>query len=132
MGTFDNANFNDRKVAAAAAKAAMLAKLRERPSSDDPAVQAKLAERRAIVEARQKRESEREAARKEQEEREAEGRARQAAAEAEVEVERLRHLEAEQRASEEARLQRAAKIIADEAERKAARDARYAARKARR
>ena len=132
MGTFNNANFNDRKDAAAAAKAAMLAKLRERPGVDDPVVQAKLAERRAIIEAREKREAEREAARKEKEAREAEARARQAAAEAEAEAERQRQLEAEQRALEEARLQRAAKIIADEAARKAARDARYAARKARR
>ncbi len=132
MASFKHANFDDRKTASAQAKAAMLEKLRSKPGPDDPATLAKQAERAAIVEARQKREAEREALRLEREAREAEERAAQAAAEAEAAAELERQQEAERVAAEEARLQRAAKIIADEATRKAARDARYAARKARR
>ena len=49
----------------------------------------------------------------------------------EVEAERQAQLEVEKAAAESARLERAARILADEAERKAVRDARYAARKAR-
>jgi hypothetical protein len=132
MNTFNNSNFNDRKNAAASAKAALIEKLRSRPAPDDPVVLAKQAERKAIHEARQQRMAEREALRLEQEKREAEERAAQAAVVAAAAAERDRQLEAERAAAEEARLQRAAKIIADEATRKAARDARYAARKARR
>ena len=139
MGTFNHANFNDRKNASANAKAALLEKLRNRPAADDPAALAKQAERQAILDAREKRNAEREAARLEHDrELEAE-RAALAAAEAAAQAERERQLEAdrviaesEKAALEEARLQRAARIIADEAERKAARDARYAARKAKR
>ncbi len=132
MANFNNANFADRKSASANAKAALLEKLRSKPGADDPATLAKQAERKAIYEARQQRAAEREALRREREAREAEERAAQTAAEAAAAAEREREQAAERAAAEEVRLQRAAKIIADEVVRKEARDARYAARKARR
>ena len=56
-------NFNDRKDAAAKAKQAMLEKFRSKPGPDDPAVQARAAERAAIAAAREVRAAEREKAR---------------------------------------------------------------------
>ena len=44
--------FNDRAAAAAAAKKALIENFRAKPPADDPAVQARAAERRAIAEAR--------------------------------------------------------------------------------
>jgi uncharacterized protein DUF6481 len=104
------ASFSDRLNAAAAAKKAALERFHARPGPDDPAVREQQAARKAISEAREVRMAERKAAR------EAET-ARQAAEQA-------------ARETEEQRL--AAEAVALEAERKAARDARYAARKARR
>ena len=109
-----NANFGDRLNAAAAAKKAMLERFHARPSPDDPAVKEQQAARKAISDAREVRMAERKAAREAEAQRQA---AEQAAREAE-----------ERRLAAEA----AAQAVALEAERKAARDARYAARKARR
>ncbi|HTI87657.1 MAG TPA: DUF6481 family protein [Alphaproteobacteria bacterium] len=112
----------DRLQAAAKAKQALLE--RAKAKATDPA----LAERRAVHNAnaaeRQKREEQKEAERKAAEERAAVERA--AAEAARLEAARL---EAERRAAEERA--EADRLVALAAEQKAARDARYAARKAR-
>lgn len=120
MPAFKHADFNDRATAAAKAKQALIEKFKSRPGPDDPSVQAKIAERLAIAEAREKREAERRAAK------EAEA-ARKAAEELERQAEAAR--KAAEKTQEE--LDRKAALLKLEAERKAARDARYAARKAR-
>ncbi|MBA3517683.1 MAG: hypothetical protein H0T75_08600 [Rhizobiales bacterium] len=117
MGSFKEADFGDRKNAAANAKKALLEKFRAKPGPDDPAVQERQAQRQAVSEAREARAAERKAAKVAAEA--AEKSAREAAVKAEGE--RLAAEEAENEA-EAARLK---------AEQKAARDARYAARKAR-
>ena len=109
-----NAHFGDRLSAAAAAKKAMLERFHAMPGPDDPAVKEQQAARKAVSEAREIRIAERKAAREAEAQRQA---AEQAAREAE-----------ERRLAAEA----AAQAVALEAQRKAARDARYAARKARR
>lgn len=142
MGRFDNTKFNERIDTAAAARRALVEKMKNRPGDDDPEVMRKRAERDAIVAARAKREAEKEEARRLQALKQAEEKAAREAAEAaeraareqaefEAELERQRLAEIEKQAAEAARLERAARILADEAVRKAARDARYAARKAR-
>jgi hypothetical protein len=50
-------NFSDRQSAAAEARKALLDKFKQRPSEDDPAVQARKAEREAILKARGEREA---------------------------------------------------------------------------
>jgi DNA polymerase II small subunit/DNA polymerase delta subunit B len=120
LPAFKHADFNDRATAAAKAKQALIEKFKSRPGPDDPSVQAKIAERLAIAEAREKREAERRAAK------EAEA-ARKAAEELERQAEAAR--KAAEKTQEE--LDRKADLLRIEAERKAARDARYAARKAR-
>ena len=118
MAAFKGSTFKDRAEAAASAKKALLEAFKKRPPADDPAVQARIAERRAVLEARAQRDAERQRQR------------------AEDEARRLAEEEAHRRATEEEIARRAAEAAArDEqirAERKAARDARYAARKARR
>lgn len=105
--------FNERQQNAAKAKQALIEKLKARPAADDPAVLKRQAERKAIAEAREKRAEER------------------AAAKANEEQERIEREEEERKAKEmrQAReLEEAANLMAAQ---KAARDARYAARKAR-
>jgi len=118
MAAFKGSTYKDRAEAAASAKKALLEAFRKRPPVDDPAVQARIAERRAVHEARALRDAERQRQR------------------AEEEARRIAEEEARRQASEEEVARRAAEAAArDEqirTERKAARDARYAARKARR
>jgi Family of unknown function (DUF6481) len=116
-----SADLSDRLNAAAAAKKAALERFRAKPGPDDPAVREQQAALKAISDARELRAAERKAAR------EAEA-ARQAAEEAARAAEQAAREEEERRLAAEA----AARAVALEAERKAARDARYAARKARR
>ena len=99
----------------------MLAKFKARPAPDDPAVLERQAERRAIVEAREVRMAERRA------EREAEA-ARLAAEQAATAAAEAARLAEEELAAKEAAKQEALLKL----EQKAARDKRYAARKARR
>lgn len=120
MPAFKHADFNDRASSAAKARQALIEKFRARPGPDDPAVQAKIAERMAVAAARDVREAERKVAR------EAEA-ARLAVEEAERQAEAAR--KALEKTQEE--LDRKVQLLALEGERKAARDARYAARKAR-
>lgn len=108
-------DFNDRREDAESARKAMLERFKARTPIDDPELQAKLAERAAIAEARDQRRMEREAAKKAEEARIA---AEKLAAEI-AEMER-REREAAIRASE--------KLALAEAQ-KSARDLRYAARK---
>lgn len=106
--------FTERLQNKAKAKQALIEKLKARPAADDPAVLKRQAERKAIAEAREARAAKR-----------AEEKAKQEAERlAREEAERL---EEERRIAEEAVA--AAKLLAEQ---KAARDARYAARKARR
>jgi Family of unknown function (DUF6481) len=116
-----SADFNDRLDAAAAAKRAILERFQARPGPDDPAVRAQHAARQATSDARDVRTAERHAGR-------AVEAARQAAEHAEKAAERAAR-EAEERNSA---AHIAARAIVLEAERKAKRDARYAARKSRR
>ena len=109
--------------AAAKAKQALLNKARAKAPANDPEFAKRQAARRAVAIAREARVSERKAAKLAAKIRET---AEQEAREAEA---------AEQAAEQEAReteaAEQAAREIVLEAERKAARDARYAARKAR-
>jgi uncharacterized protein DUF6481 len=106
-------NFDDRLSAAAAAKQALLERFRARPSADDPAEIARQDALKAISDARDARAAERKAAKE----------AEAARVAAELAAQRVQA----QIAAAEAK----ARTLASEAERKAARDARYAARKAR-
>jgi hypothetical protein len=117
MRGFKEKSFAERLNSSASAKQAMLHRFKARPAADDPAVVEQRAARQALVAAREQRLAERAAAKAEQ-------RAREAAEEAER-IARDRQ-EAAERAEREA-----AEAIALEADRKAKRDARYAARKAR-
>jgi hypothetical protein len=118
MAAFKGSTFKDRAEAAAEAKKALLEAFKKRPPADDPEFQARLAARRAVIEAREQRTAERQRLKEEEEARnKAESEARKLA---EAEEAARRAAEAEAR-DEQIR-----------SERKAARDARYAARKARR
>ena len=109
-------SFDDRRQDSASARAATLARFRARPSGDDPSVQARHAERRAIAAAREERARERETQRRLEAERLA------AIAAAEVAAEAARKAAEIEAAAERARLA--------QARQKEERDARYAARKA--
>jgi hypothetical protein len=124
-------DFSERRTAAVEAKKALLERFKAKPAADDPAVIAKQQERQAILAARAIREKEKEKARQEKLAREAAERAeRERLAEiARKEAEELARIEAEARAAEE--LERVARQLNEEAEQKAKRDARYAARKSR-
>ena len=131
MAIYREKDIFERRNAANEAKKALLERFKAKPADDDPAVLARKAERQAILEARAIREAEKTRLKQEKLAREAKEKAeREAAAEA-------ARLAAEQAAAEEARLkdaeenERIARLLADEAARKAKRDARYAARKQR-
>jgi hypothetical protein len=121
MSSFKGSELHDRQSNAAAAKKQMLQKFRA--ASQDPGLAERQAARAAIHKARLAREAEREKARKI---REAE-RAAQAAREAELAAQAAREAEAAKAAAE---AEEAELALALAAEQKAARDARYAARKA--
>jgi len=103
-----NTSFNDRQSASAAAKQAMLAKFKPKPTVIDPLIEVRKAEKAAELE-------------------------RLRAARAEIrEAKRLAAAEAAARKAEEDAITAEARELALRAEQKAARDARYAARKQRR
>ena len=113
MSGFKEPGFSDRQKTALQAKRHLLDKFRAQPGPDDPEVAKRRAEREAIAARREDARLAREAEKAEQKRREEEVAAAEAARikrEQEEEAERLAALEAEQ---------------------KAKRDARYAARKAR-
>ncbi|WP_187371421.1 DUF6481 family protein [Methylobacterium oryzihabitans] len=118
MASFQDVSLGDRLTSSGSARDAMLLRFKARPAGDDPAVAARRAARRLAGEARHRRLTERDAAR------------RAEAARTEAEALRLREREEADRARDAA--EAIARAGALEAEQKAARDARYAARKARR
>jgi hypothetical protein len=111
MSGFKEPSFADRQKAAQQARQDILNKFRSQPGPDDPVVKQRQAEREALAAERAKARLAREAAKAEQKRREEE-----TAIEAAAQLAR----EKAEAAAREAEL---------EAERKAARDARYAARK---
>ncbi|MGP2491001.1 DUF6481 family protein [Mesorhizobium sp. PUT5] len=131
MAIYREKDIFERRNAANEAKKALLERFKARPAADDPQVLARQAERKAILEARAVREAEKQRLRQEKLAREAAERAVREAAEAAA------RLEAETKAAEEAKIreaeenERISRLLADEAARKAKRDARYAARKSR-
>ncbi len=119
-----DSEFSDRRSTAADAKAALLQAYRAAQEAAEPTRKARQAERLAIAEARESRRAERAQVKFDEQKR--------IAAEA---VERDAAIAAEARAEIEARelanKNRVARVLADEAARKAERDRRYANRKAR-
>ena len=108
---FKEPSFLDRQAAARNAKKDIVEKFKAKPGPDDPAVLKRAAERQAQAAARAESQRQRDLAKAEQKAREAE-----LAAQAEIEALRV---QAEKEAAE----------AGLKAEQKAARDARYAARK---
>ncbi|MBS1182841.1 MAG: hypothetical protein H6Q99_2721 [Proteobacteria bacterium] len=124
MRTDKNKDFSDRRGTANDAKAAQLQAYRAAIKAAEPNREAKQAERLAIAEARELRRAERERVKLEEQNRiAAEVAEREAAIEAAA--------RAESEAREAATKNRIARVIEDEAARKAERDRRYANRKAR-
>ena len=117
MKGFKEKTFSDRLSAAATARQAALERFRARPSADDPEVLKRREERQAIAEARAIREAERKAI-------------KEAEAIARAEQEAKDKIEREARERREA-IEKVIRDASEAAERKALRDARYAARKAR-
>lgn len=131
MALYREQDIFERRNAANAAKQALLERFKAKPADDDPRVLARKAERQAILEAREKRNAEKERLRQEKLAREAKERAeREAIAEA-ARIAAEEAAAAEAKAKEAEEMDRISRLLADEAERKAKRDARYAARKAR-
>ena len=124
MARFKDNDISERRETAGAAKKAMLERFRARPAKDDPATLERQAARLATSQAREARVK----ARAEAERAEAERLAAEQKA-AEAEAARLA-VEAAERAAIERRAE-ADRAVALLAEQKAARDARYATRKAR-
>lgn len=114
MVTHKDSNFNERRNAAANAKQAAAARFRAQPGPSDPAVVERQAALQAVSDARETRNAERKAA-------------READAARQITEETARVAEQVARDAEDA-----GRKVALEAGHKAARDARYAARKARR
>jgi hypothetical protein len=123
-GFKDSDDFNERLSTAAKAKQATLEKFRARARADDPAVLERQAARLATSQARDARKAARVAEITRSEEEAIRHAAEEAARKATVAAE-----EAARKAAAEA--EKAALEVTLEAERKTARDARYAARKAR-
>jgi hypothetical protein len=123
-GFKDSDDFNERLSTAAKAKQATLEKFRARARADDPAVLERQAARLATSQARDARKAARVAEITRSEEEAIRHAAEEAARKATVAAE-----EAARKAAAEAEM--AALEVTLEAERKTARDARYAARKAR-
>jgi predicted restriction endonuclease len=124
-------SLEDRRKSSNAAKARLVEHFKTRLASKDPEVLAKAAERKAISEAREQRLAVRAAEKKaKQDAIEAVRREEEAARQAEIAAAQAA-AEAEVQARQQADRDRASRVIRDEAERKSIRDARYAARKAR-
>jgi hypothetical protein len=117
MKGFKEKTFGDRISAAATARQAALDRFRARPAADDPEVIKRREERMAIAAARATREAERRLV-------------KEAEAAARAEQEAKDKVEREARERREA-IEKVIRDASEAAERKAERDARYAARKAR-
>jgi len=117
-------DLSDRRAAAAGAKATLLNAYRTAKDAAGPEQAARLAERQANAAAREERRAERERSKTEEQER-----LRVESAERQAAVDAAAREEVEAR--ETAEKNRIAWLVEDEAARKAERDRRYAARKAR-
>jgi hypothetical protein len=125
MSKFSENNFSERRKAAAGAKKAMVERFRTQPATSDPTVMERKAARVAASRERTARIASREVARRAETERQtSELKAREDAA-ARLALNQAESLAAERRADAE-------RAVDHLAEQKAARDLRYAARKARR
>ena len=126
MSFLNSHKFQDRQEAAAKARKAMAEKFLSRPKYDpnDPAVLAREAERRRILEARAERDKERAQRKIEQE-------AAEAARKIAEEAARQEQLRLEEIARQETESASRAELERVEFEKKLERDARYAARKER-
>jgi hypothetical protein len=126
MSFLNSHKFQDRQEAAAKARKAMAEKFLSRPKYDpnDPAVLAREAERRKVLEARAEREIERAKRKIEQE-------AAEALRKAADEAARQEQLRLEQMARHQTEEAQRAELEKAEFEKKLERDARYAARKER-
>ncbi len=128
MTKFNFNSFADRQSAAAEARKALLEKFKNRPPEDSPEVQARKAERAAILRAREEREAAKAAARAVEQARLAQIKAEQEAREAAERAAREAQLEAERAAREAARANLVTRAIMDQMDWKAQR---LAARKKR-
>jgi hypothetical protein len=126
MSFLTSHKFQDRQEAAAKARKAMAEKFLARPKYDpaDPAIVAREAERKKILEARVEREKERAIRKAEQE-------ATAAARKAADELARQEQMKLQEVALQEQEASRRAELERVEFEKKLERDARYAARKER-
>jgi len=126
MSFLNSHKFQDRQEAAAKARKAMAEKFLSRPKYDpnDPAVLAREAERKRVLEARAEREIERAKRKAEQE-------AAEIIRKAAEEAARLEQMKLQEAAQMEAEAARRAELERVEFEKKLERDARYAARKER-
>jgi hypothetical protein len=131
LAIYREKDFSERRNAADEAKRALLDRFKARPAEDDPTVQARKAERQAIIEAREKRDAEKAHLKQEKLARESAERAAREAADAEARRIAEEAAAQEAQAKEADENERIARVLADEVERKAKRDARYAARKQR-
>lgn len=123
--------FSERRKSADEAKLRLLKKFQAAPKPDDPIMVAKRAERAAIVTARDDRRAERARVKRQEAERQAAEAAALVEAEAKAKAEAEAKVRAEEEERKESQKRLVAQVIANEAERKAKRDQRYAARKAR-
>ena len=116
-GDMKQKDFGERLQASQSARQAMMAKFRQRPGLDDPAVSERRLARAAVTAAREGRLAERETKRLAEE----------------AELATVREAQAADQVAQERRaaVEKEANDAKLETERKAARDARYAARKAR-
>ena len=115
MSGFREPGFSDRQKAAQEARGNLLNKFKSQPGHDDPAVAAKRAEREALASKRAEAKNTREAEKAEQKR-----------------IAGKKLLPRKRRGSPAKRRKRSARLAELEAEQKAKRDARYAARKAKR
>lgn len=121
MAIYKEKGFNERRQSADEAKKALLKRaMAKLPDPNDPEFQARQAKRKAAAEAKAQRKAEQERLKREK-----------AEAEAREREEREAAAQAEAQSKEIAEKDMIARLLADEAERKAKRDARYAARKTR-
>ena len=116
-------SFQERQARASAAQKDALATFKEQPKPDDPQVVAQRLERTRLIALRKERQASNLQAK------EAQSAARQQAAEAELAAQASA---AKEQAVAEAAAKPKEKAVLSEAEKKSARDARYAARKSRR
>jgi Family of unknown function (DUF6481) len=131
LGIFKEKDFEERRNASLDARKAMVQKFRSAAEGDASAAQVRAAERRAVADDRLARAAERKNAKQAELVREKQEALDRAEAELAAEAERLDTIAAEKVKRVEAELSLAARVVADESVRKAARDAKYAARKAR-